>query len=179
MIFSRFLAFSLLSLSTLVLALPTPTLNDREGLDRRYHEDHRKHHPKVHESSRPSASPSGIVRRKVQVPISTVPVVLGAPEDLARCPSQQIACPISPMSLAEVQTVSADTPYECITPQEDLYSCGGCATLGTGQDCTAIPGVLSVSCAVGQCNVYSCKAGFTLSSDGECLPNIFDYTTRP
>jgi hypothetical protein len=38
-----------------------------------------------------------------------------------------------------------------ISPEEDLYSCGGCATLGTGVDCTTIPSVLSVSCQVGAC----------------------------
>lgn len=38
-----------------------------------------------------------------------------------------------------------------IAPKEDLYSCGGCATLGIGTDCTAIPSVLSVSCERSSC----------------------------
>ncbi|WVW82470.1 hypothetical protein I302_104481 [Kwoniella bestiolae CBS 10118] len=179
MLFTKFITLSVLSLSTFVLALPTPTINDQEGLAKRWHADHQRYHPSADESARPSPSASGIVRRKIQAPIFTGPVVLGSGEDLTRCLSQQIACPISPMTSFELQSASADTPYECISPKEDLYSCGGCATLGTGQDCTAIPGVLSVSCAIGQCNVHSCKAGFTLSSDGVCLPSIVDYTPRP
>ncbi|WWC66386.1 uncharacterized protein I206_100287 [Kwoniella pini CBS 10737] len=173
MIFTKVAILSLLSLATFVLSLPTPTLNSQEGLAKRWHEDHKRHHPSVGENARPSPSVSGSAQRKAKKPIPSSKSIdsgqpqLGSAEDLTRCPAQKMACPISPMTDVELAKSNADTPYECILPQEDLYSCGGCTTLGTGLDCTAIPGVLSVSCAIGTCNVYSCKSGFTVTSDGQ------------
>ncbi|WWC58615.1 uncharacterized protein I303_101158 [Kwoniella dejecticola CBS 10117] len=177
MIFPKIAILSLLSLSSFVISLPTPTLNNQEGLARRWYEDHKRHHPSAGENARPSPSVSGGAKRKAKKPIpsttsnedgngSSQPL-LGAAEDLTRCPAQQMACPVSPMTDVQLAQSNADTPYECILPQEDLYSCGGCTTLGTGLDCTAIPGVLSVSCAIGSCNVHSCKPGFTVTSDGQ------------
>lgn len=43
--------------------------------------------------------------------------------------------------------------------------------LATGIDCTAIPGVVDVSCAAGSCVVGSCQAGYRLSeSKDRCVP---------
>ncbi|KAI5477850.1 hypothetical protein MNV49_005835 [Pseudohyphozyma bogoriensis] len=54
----------------------------------------------------------------------------------------------------------------CLT---NLEQCGGCAADG-GVDCTAIPGVESVGCVDGVCEIWSCAEGF--SWDGktaECV----------
>ncbi|WWC86406.1 uncharacterized protein L201_001282 [Kwoniella dendrophila CBS 6074] len=190
MFFSKVLIVSLLSLSTSVLSMPTPTLSDEEGLAKRYYQDHQRYHRSTGSNAHPSASvsavPSAGGQRKVKKPIptaasnSTGPLPLGALEDLARCPAQQMACPVSPMTDVELAQSNADTPYECVLSQEDLYSCGGCTTLGTGLDCTAIPGVLSVSCSIGVCDVYSCKPGFTVTSDGQgCVEVISQNATIP
>lgn len=42
---------------------------------------------------------------------------------------------------------------QCIDSQTNLERCGGCVGDGQGQDCTAIHGVESVTCAVGRCVV--------------------------
>ncbi|KAJ3487120.1 hypothetical protein NLI96_g3750 [Meripilus lineatus] len=60
--------------------------------------------------------------------------------------------------------------YECIDTSSDLESCGGCAIpLAPGSprgiDCTAIPGVVDVSCRTGNCVVHRCQPGFTVSMD--------------
>jgi hypothetical protein len=41
---------------------------------------------------------------------------------------------------------------DSISYLEDLYSCGGCETMGSGVDCTAIQGGLAVSCSLGLCH---------------------------
>ena len=58
------------------------------------------------------------------------------------CPADLMACPI-----AGAQAGS----YECIDPVNELESCGGCASTGEGQDCTAIVGAWNVSCDKGTC----------------------------
>ncbi|KAJ3861052.1 protein priA [Lentinula novae-zelandiae] len=73
------------------------------------------------------------------------------------CPKGLDACPIAGSSLAD---------YECLDTEAELESCGGCASVGEGQDCTAIEGAWNVGCDRGSCKVYSCFAGFKLSSDG-------------
>lgn len=81
------------------------------------------------------------------------------------CPVGYDACPIPTAT-----GLSAD--YECIDTTSELESCGGCASLGEGQDCTAIPGVWNVACTRGQCQVSSCAPGFTLSkAEGRCIAN--------
>lgn len=53
---------------------------------------------------------------------------------------------------------------------------GGCgipllSTEPTGVDCTAIPGVLDVSCLASRCVVKRCKSGFQISADETtCVP---------
>ncbi|WVR06021.1 hypothetical protein IAU60_003049 [Kwoniella sp. DSM 27419] len=162
-----------LSLLIQVAAIPTPTLPDHgvnavEAEYRRWAEDHQRYHRSVGESARPSSSPSpGGARKRSAKPISLPSdLPLGTPEDLFRCPSTQLACPVTDTSAQELLTLASSAPFECVSPLEDLYSCGGCATLGTGRDCTAIPGVVSVSCAIGSCNVHSCEQGYVISSDG-------------
>ncbi|KAJ3786654.1 protein priA [Lentinula aff. detonsa] len=72
------------------------------------------------------------------------------------CPKGLDACPISGSLLGD---------YECLDTSVELESCGGCASTGEGQDCTAIEGAWNVGCDSGSCRVYSCFAGFKLSSD--------------
>ncbi|GAA5860417.1 hypothetical protein JCM3774_000412 [Rhodotorula dairenensis] len=68
------------------------------------------------------------------------------------CPSGETACPIFPRM----------GTYECIDTQIELQSCGGCASKGQGEDCTAIKGAQGVTCQSGKCLVYSCEPGFAL-----------------
>ncbi|KIP11691.1 hypothetical protein PHLGIDRAFT_99111 [Phlebiopsis gigantea 11061_1 CR5-6] len=69
---------------------------------------------------------------------------------------------------------SADA-WECIDTRSDLESCGGCMvpfgrTPAHGVDCTAIPGVMDVSCVTGSCVVRRCQPGYVVSLDGSfCL----------
>lgn len=63
------------------------------------------------------------------------------------CPSNLEACPIKGLA------VSGD--YECLDTTAELTSCGGCASTGAGQDCTAIEGVWNVACNVGKCKSKS------------------------
>ncbi|KZS97158.1 hypothetical protein SISNIDRAFT_463105 [Sistotremastrum niveocremeum HHB9708] len=67
---------------------------------------------------------------------------------------------------------------ECLDTSSDLENCGGCSTPVTnhngtrslttadGQNCAAIPNVLSVQCASSKCQVSSCKPGYRPASDG-------------
>ncbi|KAJ7103521.1 protein priA [Mycena belliarum] len=78
------------------------------------------------------------------------------------CPNGLDACPISGLSA---------TDYECVDTAVELESCGGCASLGQGQDCTAIKGAWNVGCEQGRCAVYTCTFGFKRASDGQsCIP---------
>jgi hypothetical protein len=60
------------------------------------------------------------------------------------CPMSLSACPISSISL-----IASD--YECLDITNELESCGGCASTGEGQDCTAIKGAWNVGCERGTC----------------------------
>ncbi|WVW85301.1 hypothetical protein I302_107339 [Kwoniella bestiolae CBS 10118] len=73
------------------------------------------------------------------------------------CPARMAACPVEGRQEGE---------YECINPLEDLQSCGGCSSMGTGQDCSAIPGARWMGCNLGKCQVYSCMKGWKLNGDG-------------
>lgn len=78
------------------------------------------------------------------------------------CPTDLDACPISGAKSGD---------YECLDTATELESCGGCASTGDGEDCTAIPGAWNVGCDQGRCTVYTCAGGFKRSKDGKtCLP---------
>ncbi|BGP53227.1 hypothetical protein JCM8202_002554 [Rhodotorula sphaerocarpa] len=70
------------------------------------------------------------------------------------CPAGETACPIFPRM----------GTYECLDTAIELQSCGGCASKGQGEDCTAIKGAQGVTCESGKCLVYSCEPGFTLDA---------------
>lgn len=69
----------------------------------------------------------------------------------ALCPNQLSACPIRGMLLMG--------DYECLDVKEELQSCGGCVSIGEGQDCTAIAGSWNVGCEMGSC-AGSCGTWF-------------------
>ncbi|WVR09340.1 hypothetical protein IAU60_006406 [Kwoniella sp. DSM 27419] len=98
---------------------------------------------------------------QIQLTSSTaqpIPYGLEANVDGALCPRMLAACPIDPAAI--------EGEYECLDPMAEIQSCGGCATLGTGRDCTAIPGARWMGCNAGQCEVYSCRKGWKLRPDG-------------
>lgn len=71
------------------------------------------------------------------------------------CPTGLDACPIAGLT----------GDYECVDYATELEFCGGCTTLGKGQDCTQIPGAWNVGCEQGSCVVLTCAGGFKLSPD--------------
>lgn len=88
-------------------------------------------------------------------------VAIVAPDsDEAKCPRGLNACPIPGAGLGQ---------YECLDSTNDLQSCGGCASLGKGQDCTAIPGARFMGCQAGKCAVYSCKRGWKAVNGTSCV----------
>jgi len=77
------------------------------------------------------------------------------------CPAGLDACPVS----------SLTGDYECLDTATDLEACGGCPSLGKGEDCTKIEGAWNVGCEQGSCLVYSCAGGFRIGADGKtCIP---------
>ncbi|TFK57294.1 hypothetical protein OE88DRAFT_1650935 [Heliocybe sulcata] len=81
------------------------------------------------------------------------------------CPTGLEACPVS--SLSGLRGLNATSDYECLDTTSELESCGGCASTGKGQDCTAIEGAWNVGCNKGACAVYSCAAGYKVGIDGQ------------
>ncbi|KAJ7783798.1 protein priA [Mycena maculata] len=78
------------------------------------------------------------------------------------CPTGLDACPIPGLSAND---------FECVDTAVELESCGGCASLGQGEDCTAIAGAWNVGCEQGRCAVYTCAFGFKRAKDGQsCIP---------
>ncbi|EIW72530.1 hypothetical protein TREMEDRAFT_58702 [Tremella mesenterica DSM 1558] len=142
---------------------------------------------------RAGPSPSSSLRAALKQPVY-IAKLLGSTNDLARCPAASIACPLTPISISDV---TSSTEWECVVYKEDMYSCGGCATLlpatgddaaaeanvasldiGTidsttsplfGVDCTAAPGISSTSCVSGSCVAYSCEKGYR-HHKGSCVP---------
>ncbi|GAA6038883.1 hypothetical protein JCM8097_000551 [Rhodosporidiobolus ruineniae] len=95
------------------------------------------------------------------------------------CPSHETACPIAGSSsfgaasahhftaTEEFSGIMAGAGgYECIDTKQALDSCGGCASMGQGQDCTKIRGAMGVGCDAGSCVVFSCQSGWKVSLDG-------------
>ncbi|KAH9946622.1 protein priA [Amylocystis lapponica] len=80
------------------------------------------------------------------------------------CPSDLVACPLSGLV--------SSSDFECISPESDIESCGGCLSTGEGKDCTAMEGVWNVGCEAGVCAVYTCQDGFTRSLDGQSCQKL-------
>ncbi|BGP38399.1 hypothetical protein JCM10450v2_002344 [Rhodotorula kratochvilovae] len=65
------------------------------------------------------------------------------------------ACPLSHTACS----IEGAKGFECIDTQSNLEQCGACATEG-GVDCTTLPGVESVGCVAGTCEIWSCADGY-------------------
>ncbi|KAB5595735.1 Protein priA [Ceratobasidium theobromae] len=76
------------------------------------------------------------------------------------CPTDYESCPILDAS-------GRSTESECIDTRAELTSCGGCTSIGKGQDCSAIPYSKVSTCKAGQCVVEKCKPGFEVSASGD------------
>ncbi|EPT04320.1 hypothetical protein FOMPIDRAFT_1114132 [Fomitopsis schrenkii] len=86
-----------------------------------------------------------------------------ARRSILTCPDAMTACPIPGLT-------GPTGDFECIDPNAELESCGGCASTGEGQDCSKIEGVWNVGCERGSCAIYTCAHGYKLSVDGaSCL----------
>lgn len=95
------------------------------------------------------------------------------------CPKGETACPIIGAASFGAFVNSSDRlkdfaksagGYECIDTSSDLESCGGCASLGTGSDCTRIAHSADVGCSSGKCVLLSCSKGYTPALDaGSCI----------
>jgi len=114
-------------------------------------------------------------------PKRNTPILL-ADGTLQRCPSQMTACPIdAPPSLngeRATATISADEPFECVKPEEDLYNCGGCSSIGLGVSCGDLPGVRGTSCTEGKCVIYTCQKGYTLTINANGTQECVAKTPR-
>jgi hypothetical protein len=75
---------------------------------------------------------------------------------IPECPKGLSACPIPGLTPGDI---------ECLDTTVELESCGGCASIGKGQNCAAIEGAWNVGCESNSCRVYSCEDGYTLSPD--------------
>jgi len=82
---------------------------------------------------------------------------------LSLCPTGTDACPVGGLTGGD---------YECIDTTVELESCGGCASIGEGQDCSAIPGAWNVGCEQGRCAVYTCAAGFRRTANGKSCKQL-------
>lgn len=81
------------------------------------------------------------------------------------CPAYLTPCPMYvPLSIVSRLTYRFPRmgTYECLETDNDLESCGGCASRGEGKDCTAIKGAIRVRCYKGQCLVVACQPGLIL-----------------
>ncbi|WWD10346.1 hypothetical protein V865_008481 [Kwoniella europaea PYCC6329] len=116
--------------------------------------------------------PSNVVRRKARerrkVEVKEVKWTL--------CPDGKKAC-----NIMDGKGLS----YECIDPDTELESCGGCLHgefsthrneiegLASGVDCTILPGTSpsGVTCMSGRCTAMICESNYRLSN-GHCVPVI-------
>lgn len=79
----------------------------------------------------------------------------------SKCAVGYTACPVATED-------GLNNGFECLDTSAELESCGGCASIGEGQDCTAIPGAWNIACNRGKCEVSSCAPGWTMSH-GRCV----------
>ncbi|BGP52524.1 hypothetical protein JCM8202_000407 [Rhodotorula sphaerocarpa] len=101
-------------------------------------------------------------------------------ESKTLCPAGEQACPIAGSTLfvdASAQhfktgeeltgLMARSGGYECLDTTQALESCGGCASTGEGQDCTAIPHAAGVGCEASKCIIFSCDAGYKPNLNGD------------
>jgi hypothetical protein len=97
------------------------------------------------------------------------------------CPKGESACPITGSASFGAFVNSSDRVkdfahslggYECIDTGSDLQSCGGCASLGTGYDCTRIAHSAEVGCSNGKCVLFGCRKGYVPALDAETCVKV-------
>ncbi|CAE6433938.1 unnamed protein product [Rhizoctonia solani] len=76
------------------------------------------------------------------------------------CPTNFESCPILDAS-------GRSTESECIDTRTQLTSCGGCTSIGKGQNCSAIPNAKITTCSNSHCVVEKCKRGYEVSSSSD------------
>lgn len=95
------------------------------------------------------------IKDGVQTCVSGVPVNVVKRSGSPLCPTSFSLCPVG------------KTGWECLDTATDLEACGGCPGTSDAVDCSTLPGVSSVDCVAGTCQVRSCARGFTMLN-GEC-----------
>ncbi|KAI0801269.1 hypothetical protein C8Q74DRAFT_1435702 [Fomes fomentarius] len=85
--------------------------------------------------------------------------------NVSLCPNGLQACPIAGLT-------GLTDDWECLDTANELESCGGCASTGAGQDCTAIPGAWNVACKEGKCVVFTCADGYLRSLDNKSCVKV-------
>ncbi|KAI5449350.1 hypothetical protein NCC49_004755 [Naganishia albida] len=80
------------------------------------------------------------------------------------CPAPLKACAVKGSHFA----TSAEWAYECVNTDNEMTSCGGCASEGTGVDCSALTGVRSAGCTQGVCQVLQCYPGY-VNTGSSCV----------
>ncbi|TFK43986.1 hypothetical protein BDQ12DRAFT_203673 [Crucibulum laeve] len=101
-------------------------------------------------------------------------VVMSDKGSREHCPEESEPCPINPTDV--------NSEMECIAPLEDIANCGGCVSLGKGQDCASVPGARVSECVRGVCKMRSCSRGYRLDAvAGTCIskPRIVDLLKEP
>ncbi|KAI8444094.1 hypothetical protein BY996DRAFT_2921491 [Phakopsora pachyrhizi] len=90
-----------------------------------------------------------------------------------KCPEGMRACP-APKKKAlgmmpdVLRKMVKDDEWECMEVNE-LVSCGGCTSEGTGVDCTKLPGVDGVGCEDSKCKIFTCLDSHIMKN-GKCEP---------
>lgn len=104
--------------------------------------------PSPTSTSRPSPSASGHRGRKKSMHGG---LTRNRKRTMPACPLGFDACPISGL-------YGLTSDFECLDTVNELESCGGCLSVGKGQDCTAIEGSWNVGCVQGTCagKFYNC-----------------------
>lgn len=106
----------------------------------------------------PSHRPRSAAEKRAHNAIPHHKKVKRTKTELSFCAAGFESCPINGVFSDE---------SECIDTSSELTSCGGCTSIGWGQDCTRIPNVHVSTCSVGSCQVMSCKEGYTIGSDNK------------
>ncbi|KZV95035.1 hypothetical protein EXIGLDRAFT_834600, partial [Exidia glandulosa HHB12029] len=122
-------------------------------------------------------TPIGCVPIPPSPPAAPCPSQRPRGSDVLECASPRLACRVPSRGHGD---------WECLDVLSNLESCGGCPLLSstltgehhpTGVDCTAIEGVLDVSCLLGRCAVSRCGKGFKVHVDGTTCVKISSVTT--
>ncbi|KAI9621242.1 hypothetical protein KEM48_007833 [Puccinia striiformis f. sp. tritici PST-130] len=69
------------------------------------------------------------------------------------------SCPISLTA-----SFTPSTGFECLDIKQEITSCGGCATLNKGVDCSTIDGAALTGCSDGVCKIVSQSPTLAISS---------------